>query len=584
MKRLLTIILIVLFVAAALLLIPPVRRAVGAPLNKFVSRQIEQVAADFLNPTLSIGQISYTFPFTAAVKDLVLIQDDVKILEIPSGSITIQRIPFSSGQVRFQNFTLESPTLRFVVDEDGDLVGWGDLLKSSEDRETEGDRDAKASDAFAIQNITVTNATIEYQDQRIGENMMSLNQFDLSLNAQKAKDAHSTDATLSQSNGAPGMPAGEGWYRIATTLDRPPLFALDIDAGLDINSGDIVFRSLKMNAKLDRENDRVLPPQIQSIVQDYSVTGEFKAVVKGTIRNDDPLDGPLDLDFFLTNATAGSEGNMLKIQSIEASGTLRDDLLEFNHIDGELIGGKLAADFALLLADRNVPTAPRLETDAEVDASSSSTNDDSSIEPESILGNTAFSIACGIALHEIDLRDLLTQAPDNEQLLGLLDFDLEAAGIVTEWPKTLVGEGQISISKGQLASIPIISALGRAMRAILLEHENNDELQANLELRSDGVVIEDLSVIAGLMAARGRGVIRFNNTIDMIVNGGPMERVQKSLGALGRALGRLTDRIVRYQVTGDLASPSVRVRPLGINTTDPTAPPEPESNNSGSSP
>ena len=55
-----------------------------------------------------------------------------------------------------------------------------------------------------------------------------------------------------------------------------------------------------------------------------------------------------------------------------------------------------------------------------------------------------------------------------------------------------------------------------------------------------------------------------------------MERLQESIGALGRALGSLTDRIVRYQVTGAIGDPSVRVRPFGITVQDPTRLPDPE--------
>ena len=109
------------------------------------------------------------------------------------------------------------------------------------------------------------------------------------------------------------------------------------------------------------------------------------------------------------------------------------------------------------------------------------------------------------------------------------------------------------------------------MNVVLLRSADNDQLEIDLELRPDGVVMPRISVVAGLMAVRGRGIVRFNDTIDLVLNGGPMERLQESIGAIGRALGSLTDRIVRYQVTGSTENPIIRVRPFGLFTGDPMA-------------
>lgn len=557
MKRFLLIALVVILVAIGLLFIPGVRRALGISVSSFVTQQIERVAEDFLKPTLSIGAVTYTFPTTVGVQNLTLTQDDVTILEIPRGTITLVNFPISSGKVRFRNFVLESPVFRMVVDEEGSLVGWDNLLKSEEDRTGSGQEDAKASDAFAIKDITVLNATIEYQDLRTGLHTMRIDEFDFQLEAKQAQDA-TPMGVLSK---APSIPTTAGWYHLTTTIDRAPLIAIEIDSGLNIDNGDLIIRSLKIQAQLNRSNDNVLPPQIQSFVREYSINGSLEITVFGSIPSDDPLAGPLEIDITLDEGTIGKKEKLIQVSGFEASGSLEDGLLEFDNIEADLLDGRLEADIELRLANR-------------VAAS----------KEQAVPGDKVYSIACGLQLEDINLKMLTGSAPPNKQMRGLLDLDIEAAGIVTRWPQTLVGDGQLTIRNSRLANVPVISALGRAMRAVIAGNMDNDRLNMILGLRQDGVVIKNLSLIAGMMAVRGSGIIRFNDTIEFVVNGGPLERLQKSLGTFGSALGNLTDRIVCYQVVGSLESPVIRVRPLGIATGDPTAPPKELPDDSGSSP
>ena len=81
------------------------------------------------------------------------------------------------------------------------------------------------------------------------------------------------------------------------------------------------------------------------------------------------------------------------------------------------------------------------------------------------------------------------------------------------------------------------------------------------------------------MSFRARGTIGFDDTLYLIMNGGPLERMQDSMGAIGRAFGRLTERLVRYEVSGPIGSPSMSVRPLGLFTRDPLARPPLEDSN-----
>ena len=51
---------------------------------------------------------------------------------------------------------------------------------------------------------------------------------------------------------------------------------------------------------------------------------------------------------------------------------------------------------------------------------------------------------------------------------------------------------------------------------------------------------------------------------DVLVNAGPMEKVQNMLGAAGDVLGTVTDRVVKYRIYGHVTKPEVQVKPLGM--------------------
>lgn len=565
------IILLVLLVGS--LFIPGVANLLGV--SAFVSNQIEALAADFLNPKLDLGRISYRFPTTAVLKDVTLTQGETTILSIKQAVISLEQLPISSDQVRFSGFNLTDPVLRLVVDDKGDLVGWGDLIKD-DDADSDSDRDDQASDHFAVDQIRMTNATIEYSDQRLNADAMRIDGFNLEINAKKSEAG---DPATKASPPTPGilkapdandpiMPTGPGWYRINTAIDREPILNIKLDMAMDIDTLQLVFKNSSLNTTMKPENYHVLPPQLQEFVSAYSITGDFSAHTSGYLDIDDPLEGPLQIDLSLTNATVGTEDGEIQVQSLGGRGLLHSDLLSFNQITGAVLGGRTYADFELRLADRPVPagTRRRATDDSVKNASPSEPGRPGQGE---VLGRRAFSIVAGLQLKELNLKTLTQKRKPSEQLIGLLTLDTEAVGLVTRWPKTLAGDGQLQIRNGRLTNLALVNGLSNAMKVVTRRPQHNDRVDAQFELTPTGVEISHLNLVTGLLAVRGVGVVGFDESLNLILNGGPLERLQESLGMVGRAFGRVTDRIVRYQVTGSTKNPIIRVRPFGFFTGDP---------------
>ncbi|MAJ47817.1 MAG: hypothetical protein CBC35_11215 [Planctomycetes bacterium TMED75] len=583
------ILLLVLLVGS--LFIPGVANLLGV--SEFVSNQIEALANDFLNPKLDLGQISYRFPTTAVLTDVTLTQDETTILSIKRAVISLEQLPISSEQVRFSGFNLTDPVLRLVVDDKGDLLGWGDLIKD-DDADSDSDRDDRASDHFAVDQIRMTNATIEYQDQRLKADTMRIDGFNLEIDAKKcdpddpasengsddsaatptpAKSAPPASGGLQAPNpNDPKIPTGPGWYRINTKIDREPILEITLDMAMDIDTLELVFKYAALNTTLKPENYHVLPPQLQEFVSAYAITGDFAAHTSGYLDIDDPLEGPLQINLSLTNATVGTDDGEVQVQSLGGQGLLHSDLLSFNQITGAVLGGRSYADFELRLADQPIPagTRRRMTDDSPKDASPAEPGRPRPNQGE-VLSRRAFSIVAGLQLKELDLQILTRKRKPSNQLIGLLTLDSEAVGVVTRWPKTLTGDGQLQIEHGRLTNLTLVNSLNNAMKLVTRRPQHNDRVNAQFDLTPTGVEISHLNLVTGLLAVRGVGVVGFDESLNLILNGGPLERLQESLGMVGRAFGRVTDRIVRYQVTGSTEDPIIRVRPFGFFTGDPMA-------------
>ena len=342
--------------------------------------------------------------------------------------------------------------------------------------------------------------------------------------------------------------------------------------GLDIDTGNVIGRLLGVNTRLDPDAVDILPPQIQSFVEEHRMAGSYTSSLWGSVIADDPLEGPLRLESTLTDANFTSDDGTLEIKRIDTSYTLKRGVLIMTNLKGDLLGGTIEADGEILLEEE--PPRPRrraLTEDTPADGTTAA--DDEHVEMTE--GRPIYSIMAGVQLDKVDLARLTGSRKESSRIRGDLDLDVEMNGVADRLPATLEGTGFISVEKGRLANIPVISALGRVVNVILLRNADSDRLQSNLTLRSDGVIMEEIVVTAGLMAARGRGIVRFNDTLLFVLNAGPLERIQNSIGAIGRAMGAITDRIVRYEVSGEIGDPRVSVRPFGINVGDPTAPPPP---------
>ncbi|MEE2680937.1 MAG: hypothetical protein VX641_01040, partial [Planctomycetota bacterium] len=301
------------------------------------------------------------------------------------------------------------------------------------------------------------------------------------------------------------------------------------------------------------------------------------AHASGYLDIDDPLEGPLLLDINLNQATIGNEDNQLEVKALGGRGSLRSDLLLFDEINGSVLDGHVNADFELRLADQPVPQGTRRprtteeETPEDTSPKPAASGQAGPSTPVPVLGRRSLSYVAGLQLQNVSLQAMTSKRPSGRQLIGLLDLDVESLGVLTRLPQSLRGDGQLQIRKGRLTSVALVNGLSSAMRVVTRQPRNNDRMNMMFDLTPTGLEITRFNLVTSMMAVRGGGVVGFDDSLNLILNGGPLERLQESLGQLGRAFGQLTDRLVRYHVTGTTQSPSVHIRPFGLFTGDPMA-------------
>jgi hypothetical protein len=164
-------------------------------------------------------------------------------------------------------------------------------------------------------------------------------------------------------------------------------------------------------------------------------------------------------------------------------------------------------------------------------------------------------------IKDVDLAEW-RRDPANSQysVRGLVSSTGTVQGTLSRLPASLSGSGELHLREGRLMGLPIISALIDVMKIpVPAALASTDKADATFKFTSPGVRIERIDIITGLLAARGDGIIKYDGTLDMRVNAGPVERLQSLLGKAGDLLGMVTDKLVGYKVEGRIGNPTVRL-------------------------
>lgn len=487
-----------------------------SPLERWIGQELRGVVNGYLVPQCDFDSLDYQGKLTVVLTNFRLTADDpdqpgasIEIVTAREVRLTLQELPSEGEPLRIKSLEIDGGRVRLIEPRgEGGLIGFSRFLKA------EPDPDAPpVAEALQITRIDLKDTMLEYDSREPGTSPMLFEGIDTSLDISPgAGDTYGFDIALKRTGILDANLVGE------LNVDRLVL-------GLD---------SLTLTLQVDRENDPLLPPQVQKVLKQYDITGQLLLVGEGEIDLDRWQDSTAQAELSLADGYATAGEYRLPIKHLNVQGVMRDDRVEVRRIVAQMLEGEIRGDAVIQL-------------------------------------NNGFDADVRLGGDGLDIEQTLRQMdPDQPaRYAGVLDFDVSAAlplggqggGI------NLTGQGEASLRDGRIARVAVISDVIDFMetRGEISQRRDaagRDRGDMTFDLRGDHAYIEDIEIIGSWFAMRGRGQVFFDDRLNMNINAGPMQKVQSALGAVGDVLGALTDGLVAYRVTGPFARPRVGVAPL----------------------
>ncbi len=517
MKRSLMIavpVVVILLVAGVVLFL--VYGTGSAAVQRWIAGQLGAVAGDYLNPRLSLGTLRYQYPLTAVVDDVRLVADDpakpgatVDIFVAKRVTLEMAEIPRSGQPLRIQRLILDHPEFRAarVGGEDSGLVGYSHFLKD----QSAAPSATKLSDVFEIRSIQVVNGLVVYDPRAPDAKPMEIDQVNFRLNIEPAKGSET------------------GWYAMEMDLDRKPVFSTHFAGRVNIDTRVVDVQPVRVELRLGREQDHYLPPRIQGILKEHEVSGNLVVEASGSLHAGDWRASSLKAQVTLADANFAVGENHFPMDRLEILWTMADGLGKIEKIDSSLLGGKLEGAGQVALSD---------PMDGQVH----------------------------VALSDVRLEQCLRNAAGGEgKYKGALSGQIDWEGPLTDALKQSRGSGTIRIADGRLDQVPVLSvllnAVTRTMKAVGMgSGRPSDTADMAFTFEGDRVNFNKVFVVTRAAALHGHGDIYFDTRMDMLFNAGAVEKIESLLGKVGAFLGKVTDELSAYTLTGTLGEPKVGVK------------------------
>jgi len=441
----------------------------------------------------------------------------------------------------------------------------------------------KLSDVFVLRRVTLTDCAIEY-DPSDGTPSTIIDGITAEIIIRPETDGNDQHANE------------QGWYAVNIVTSRPPVSTITIDAEINIDTLDFRLHTLDIAITLDAYSTRSLPGTLQRLVTQHGVRANANLRVAGHGNLEDPASIHADAVITLDECSAILGEYRVPIERLVATTQLRGLNAE-TAIDAVIAAGTLRANFSLVTPTEGEPS---LAFDWDVsdinleqffasmqpsDAPTADTANPATAQPQPIPPDSPEALGL--------VRRVDPDAPNNQQttaqqtentdepappdtqpsstpptqppsrLVGLASSTGQLSTSPQDPVANVQGTGEMTLRNSQLVSVPVVSQLASAMQ-LVLRTSNTHSLEATFDITPQGLQITRSLLRTEVLAARGTGLVGFDGTLDLRVNGGPLERVQSLLGGIGDVFGAVTDNIMNYRVRGTFAEPTVTVHPLGF--------------------
>lgn len=491
----------------------------ASELDNWVARQVLKFGQAYIVPTIDFKSFDYHDKVLTLRDVTFTAPDSTEVIRAGSVIITLAEFPAIGQPIVIAQVQLNDAVLRLIQDEGTDgFRGLVPFLKSESIEKPETvEEDVQVTRVLQIRKIALQNCGFEF-DPGDGQPPMKLAQITLDL-----------DVT-------PIEGQSDRVYELDLDIDRSPILNIAAEGALNLDKLTLDTQSLRLVADLAKDEAlSALPPQLQSIINQYDARGMLDVSATGKVALLDILGSDLAADLELKSFNIAQGEYRLPIETAILQAKLANRIATVNNARVDTCGGTVSL------------------TQARAD-----------------LSRTEMPANLAWEIRNVQLQDLLRVAAQEGQppkMAGILNSSGNATANLQTAPDSVSGSGNITLRQGRLVQLPLISDLASNMNLLgqlTGQPEFNDEADINFNLTGTGVDISKMQLTTAVLAARGTGQIRYDQTLDLTLNAGPMEKVQSMLGDVGNILGAVTDQLVKYRVRGTVGDPEVSVAPLGI--------------------
>jgi hypothetical protein len=246
-------------------------------LEQWIGQQIVTVVEGYVTPRIEFKTLEYQAPRTVVIDGLRFTAEDHPILALDRIVLELAEIPRVGQPILIQRVDVTRPQLQFVSDRSGGLVGWSHFVRPGVHRNPPPPG-RRFSDILVLRNVSIDDGQVLY-DAADGSPPMHIPGITLKLNTPKIENQ-------------------PGCYQLAGVLERVPIFHVNVDGRINLDTGVLDLASLDLKATMGEEQYGTLPPQAQQFLREHQVQGALALNLQGQIPLADPAksDGHIRAD------------------------------------------------------------------------------------------------------------------------------------------------------------------------------------------------------------------------------------------------------------------------------------------------
>ena len=332
----------------------------------------------------------------------------------------------------------------------------------------------------------------------------------------------------------------------------------------------------------------MLPPQIQTFIQERQVEGKIDAELKGAFNANDLLTSKTAMEIKLGPTHFAIDSIFISIDEASATGRTDMGTLLLEPIIVKTLGGKMTGTLRFSDEDyqgklkSQITATPAAPTTPPTDLTKASPNTVKKLKANidrgffpitSLQGVEDFARTitafASLRIEDMKIQDLqrLGGGPA-DPYAGEIDASVEVNLNLAKPIASLEGGGTLRVSDGILTGTDAWKRLARLMRIVALNPTRKDRADLKFTIDDEKFDFSKMNMLAGAIGVRAKGTIGFDGTLHLDANAGPLEAIQDSAGDVGSILGLITDRLLKYIIRGKIGDVTVNVAPFGINFLD----------------